>query len=151
MKLFEHRPHPHIAERQQPVAARPSFNDRVADAISGTVGTMRFFWGLAAFMALWMGFIGKVLGDGYPFGLMLLIVGGIFQALAMVAIMVAQDRQGRAADRRAESTFKDAEAILHECLQLQAHLQAQDDVLTRLIAERSRPADRGLPGGGDAV
>ena len=34
--------------------------------------------------------------------------------------------------RRANETYKNAEAILHECQQLQAHLKAQDKLLGEL-------------------
>ena len=54
--------------------------------------------------------------------------------------MVGQNIQGRAADQRAADTYKDAEAILHECLQLQAHLQAQDKILDDLFARHPQTA-----------
>jgi hypothetical protein len=41
--------------------------------------------------------------------------------------------QAAASDQRAEDTYKDAEAVRHEALQIQAHLQAQDEILQRLI------------------
>jgi hypothetical protein len=46
---------------------------------------------------------------------------------------VGQNVQAKAADKRSEQTYNDAEAILHECLQLQAHLQVQDAILQSLI------------------
>ncbi|TMG01311.1 MAG: DUF1003 domain-containing protein [Chloroflexi bacterium] len=48
---------------------------------------------------------------------------------------MGQNIQAKAADRRAEQTYKDAEAILHECSEIQAHLMAQDDAQARQIAE----------------
>ena len=36
-------------------------------------------------------------------------------------------------DKRAVVTYQDAEAILHECLQMQEHLTAQDGALERMI------------------
>lgn len=64
---------------------------------------------------------------------MLLIFGGILQMLLMIAIMVGQQVLGAAADKRADQTYKDAEAILAECTQLHAHLQAQDDRMTEIL------------------
>jgi len=58
----------------------------------------------------------------------------------MFVIMVGQQVLGAAADKRAVQTYKDAEAILHECLQLQAHLLEQDKMLERLITARQQPA-----------
>ncbi|MGE0598121.1 MAG: hypothetical protein AB7J35_13310 [Dehalococcoidia bacterium] len=50
-------------------------------------------------------------------------------------IIVGQNLQAEAADKRAEATYKDAEAVLHECVQIQEHLSAQDAVQQREIAE----------------
>jgi hypothetical protein len=58
------------------------------------------------------------------------------QLVLLPIIIVGQNIQGKAADKHSADTYKDAEAILQECLQLQAHLEAQDrildDVLTHL-------------------
>ncbi len=43
-----------------------------------------------------------------------------------------QDVLGRAADSRAQQTYLDAEAVLHECLQLQHHLDLQDEVIGKI-------------------
>ena len=40
-----------------------------------------------------------------------------------------------AADKRAEATFHDASATLHEVAHLQGHLAAQDELLTRIAAK----------------
>jgi hypothetical protein len=48
-------------------------------------------------------------------------------------IMVGQNVQASAADKRAEDTYKDAEAVPHEAIQIQAHLEAQDAVLETLV------------------
>jgi hypothetical protein len=53
-------------------------------------------------------------------------------------IIVGQNVQARAADKRAQQTYGDAEAILHESLQLQAHLQAQDAVLDDVVKRLER-------------
>jgi hypothetical protein len=50
-------------------------------------------------------------------------------------IIVGQNIQAAAADSRAAQTYKDAEAILHECLRLQHHLGEQDTVLNDLVAK----------------
>jgi hypothetical protein len=47
-------------------------------------------------------------------------------------IIVGQNLQAKASDKRAESTYKDAEAVLHEAIEIQKHLAAQDVVLSRL-------------------
>jgi len=60
----------------------------------------------------------------------LLIVAWISQTfiqLVMLAVLqLGQNISGAAADKRAQATYLDAESILHECLELQRHLQVQD-------------------------
>jgi hypothetical protein len=41
-------------------------------------------------------------------------------------IIVGQNVQAAAADKRAEQTYEDADAILHHALEIQKHLHAQD-------------------------
>jgi hypothetical protein len=57
--------------------------------------------------------------------------------------MVGQKVEGAAADARADDTYKDAEAILHEALEIQKHLQAQDVLLQSLIDTYQNPAKPG--------
>jgi hypothetical protein len=67
--------------------------------------------------------------------------------------------QAASSDRRAENTYEDAEAILHEAAQIQAHLEAQDKVLSDLISqmlevvrtEHPAPAGPVAPAGGAAT
>jgi hypothetical protein len=47
--------------------------------------------------------------------------------------MVGQQVLGAASDKRAVVTYQDAEAILHECLEMQDHLNAQDPALEGII------------------
>jgi hypothetical protein len=49
--------------------------------------------------------------------------------------MVGQNVQATASDKRAEATFNDASATLHEVAHVQGHLAAQDEVLTRIAAK----------------
>ena len=57
------------------------------------------------------------------------------QLVLLSVIIVGQNVQAAAADKRAEATFHDASATLHEMAHVQGHLAAQDVLLTR-IAER---------------
>jgi hypothetical protein len=47
-------------------------------------------------------------------------------------IMVGQNVQAAAADKRAEAIFHDASAALHELAHVQGHLAAQDVLLTKI-------------------
>ena len=68
---------------------------------------------------------------------------------------MGQNLQAKASDKRAVNTYQDAEAVLHEAIQIQQHLAAQDAVLARLIAaamrrrrrRRSAAAGVSTPGG----
>jgi len=141
---FTYEAHPRIEARREESPPQTGdehvgFNGRLASLITKGVGNMWTFYAVATVMGFWMAFLGRVaFGDGYPFPLMLLVFGGIIQMLLMIAIMVGQQVLGAAADKRATQTYSDAEAILHECQQLQAHLQAQDEALARIVARSSR-------------
>ncbi|MDQ6914478.1 MAG: DUF1003 domain-containing protein [Actinomycetota bacterium] len=136
---FHYEPHPRIAARATTPPPKVDdesvgFNGRLATIITKGVGTMWAFYFVAVAMGLWMAGLGEsVAGDPYPWSLMLLIFGGILQMLLMIAIMVGQQVLGRAADKRSDQTYKDAEAILHECQQLQAHLKSQDQLLSDIV------------------
>jgi len=67
-------------------------------------------------------------------GIIAWIAQTFLQLVLLSIIIVGTNIQSAAADKRAENTYADAEAVLHEALQIQAHLKAQDDVLTQLIA-----------------
>jgi uncharacterized protein DUF1003 len=143
---FTYTAHPRIQERRNeapPLVAdeHVGFNGHLASLITKGVGNMWTFYAVATVMGFWMAFLGRILfGDDYPFPLMLLVFGGIIQMLLMIAIMVGQQVLGAAADKRATQTYKDAEAILHECQQLQKHLAAQDRAMARIMA--GGPPDR---------
>jgi hypothetical protein len=47
--------------------------------------------------------------------------------------MVGQNILGRASDKRADLTYKDAEATFHESEQIQAHLLEQDHAINDLL------------------
>jgi hypothetical protein len=136
---FHYEPHPRIAARAKTPPPKVDdenvgFNGRLAALITKGVGNMWAFYVVALAMALWMAGLGQSLfGDPYPWALMLLVFGGILQMLLMIAIMVGQQVLGGAADKRAVQTYQDAEAILHECQQLQAHLQSQDELLSSIV------------------
>ena len=57
------------------------------------------------------------------------------QLVLLSVIMVGQNVQAAAADKRAEATFHDASATLHEVAHVLGHLAAQDVLLSK-IAEK---------------
>lgn len=152
MATFEHAPHRRTTHREPPAQRTDEhigFNGRLGAAITRGVGTMWAFYVATAFMALWMilSEAHVISFDPYPFAF-LLFLGNIVQLLLMFVILVGQQVLGRASDRRAIQTYEDAEAILHECLELQRHLTAQDHSLDSLITrmeELSGKAALGTP------
>lgn len=139
---FVHHPHPHTEQRKlQPppkVADQHiGVNGRIGAAITRRVGTMWAVYLAFVFMVSWMVLAGFAWGplhkiDPYPFAF-LLFLGNIVQLLLMFVIMVGQQVLGAASDKRAVVTYQDAEAILHECLQMQEHLTAQDGAMERTL------------------
>ena len=132
--LFEHHPHPRIAERKKHRPAKTTdehvgFNGRVALILTTTVGTM---WCAYAFSVLAL----IALPQALQGGLLPIIqwVSQTFIQLVMLSvIMVGQNILSRASDKRADETYQDAEATLHEAQQIQDHLKAQDDAIGTLL------------------
>ena len=140
--LYEHIPHPHVHARD---AVGPV---KVADQHDTSSPVAR----VNTWLALW---ITKIVGSmwcAYAFGIMDLfslpsaIRGGTGTLIAWIAqtflqlvllsiIMVGQNVQAEAADKRSEATYHDVSILLHEHAQLQAHLVAQDELLTKMAAK----------------
>lgn len=131
---FENKPHHHIEERKKtgPTKTKEGqvgVNGRIAIVLTTVVGTM---WCAYAFAILAL----LVLPDAIHGGLLTLIqwVSQTFIQLVMLSvIMVGQNILGQASDKRAEMTYKDAEATFHEAQQIQAHLKAQDDAINAIL------------------
>ena len=85
---------------------RTGLNDKVANVIATTVGSMWMFYASIIGFAVWMAGLGVTVAGDYPYNLMLLAVGGIMQWLAMIAILVAQNAQGNVQDKQVEHLHK---------------------------------------------
>ncbi len=141
---FRHVPHPHVEARKAagPVRVRQAqigLNGRIALVLTRAVGSM---WCAYLFAALAL----SVAPQAIRGGLLTFIqwISQTFIQLVMLSvIMVGQNILGQAADRRAEMTYKDAEAVLHEAQQIQAHLLEQDRALN-VILERVEALEAGL-------
>lgn len=137
MKIYEHHPHPHIETRKRrapkakvalesPVAR---FNAILGERITRGVGTM---WCAYAFAILALISLPAAIHAGTS-ALVSWIAQTFLQLVLLSIIMVGQKVEGAAADVRADDTYKDAEAILHEALEIQKHLEAQDALLQELV------------------
>jgi uncharacterized membrane protein len=108
-------------------------NGRVAAWITNRAGTMAAFYAAFVLQIGWM-IAGQAFGfDRYPYPF-LLFLSSLTQLLLMFIIMVGQQVIGRAAGKRAIQTYLDAEAVLHACERLQAHLRAQDLAIRHIVA-----------------
>ena len=142
-RVFEHVPHPRYEHHR---LAGPVSTAAVASQVHGTgffgrlnskvglkitliVGTM---WAAYLFFGLALYGLPQALKAG-PSALVLWTSSEFLQLVLLPIIIVGQNIQAKASDARAEDTYKDAEAIMHECVQLQVHLHAQDEVLMETI------------------
>ena len=130
----------HKLIRNNDVHPHSGFNKWLALLITNGVGNMWFFYFLAAFVFSWMllSKLGVISFDPYPYALMLLIVGGIFQALAMVAIMVGQNVQAAASDARAETDHETLDAIHRLTAHTIEILEGQNKILALLEEQRKK-------------
>ena len=139
--LYQHIRHPHIAARLADRPVRVSdlfprettvsrFNTRVALLVTRVVGSMWCAYAFALFDLI-------SLPDAIRAGTAAIVswVAQTFLQLVLLSvIMVGQNVQAAAADKRAEATYDDASAALHELAHVQGHLAAQDEVLTKIAA-----------------
>ena len=143
--IFEYVPHPHAEARK---AAGPP---TVAAAVSrlhgpGPIGRFNAKFGLKITVVvgtMWCAYLFTLLAlvsapSAFKSGNSLIIVAWIAQTFLQLVllpiIIVGQNVQAAAADARAEATYKDADAVLHEAKQIQAHLAAQDAEIGKIVA-----------------
>lgn len=136
MAIYEHVPHPWVHQRKhsrppQTADERVGFGAALGLRITAIVGTMAC---AAVFTCLALISLPAAIHSGDLITIVAWIAQTFIQLVLLPIIIVGQNVQGRAADKRAVQTYQDAEAILHECMDLQEHLMAQDKVLQDLIA-----------------
>jgi hypothetical protein len=142
MTIYQHIRHPRIASRRadRPVkvadllprgTAVNRFNTKVALLITRAVGSM---WCAYAFALFDLISLPEAIRGG-PSAIVSWVAQTFLQLVLLSVIMVGQNVQAAAADKRAEATFHDASATLHEVAHVQGHLAAQDELLSK-IAEK---------------
>lgn len=130
---FEHLPHPRIEQRKRTPPPKTSdehvgFNGRVALLLTTVVGTM---WCAYAFALLALVALPQAVSS--PLLFIQWLSQTFIQLVMLSVIMVGQNILSRASDKRADMTYQDADAILHESLQIQSHLKEQDQALNDLL------------------
>jgi hypothetical protein len=113
---------------------RVGFNGRVGLAITTAVGTMicAYIFGVIALISL-----PSALRSGNLTIIIAWVSSNFLQLVLLPVIIVGQNLLASAADKRSEQTYKDAEAVLREAVEIQKHLLAQDQVLAALIAAKA--------------
>jgi hypothetical protein len=132
---FEHHPHPRIAAHRTsgpPKAAdeQVGFNGRVALLLTTAVGTM---WCAYAFAILALVALPDALRSGGLLPLIQWVSQTFIQLVMLSVIMVGQNILSKASDKRADMTYRDAEATFHEAEQIQQHLAAQDAAINSIL------------------
>jgi hypothetical protein len=157
MGIYEYVPHPHIERRKAAGPVRVAdqhptgtpfarFNTWLGLKITLLVGTMvcAYVFSVIALISL-----PSAITSGNLTIIVAWISSNFIQLVLLPIIIVGQNVQAAAADKRSEQTYKDAEAVLAEALKIQEHLRAQDrsleehranlagqqEVLERLIGE----------------
>src|SRR5438067_6623406 len=142
MAIYQHIRHPRIAARRadRPVkvtdllrrdSAVNRFNTKVAIVITRVVGSMWCAYAFALFDLISLP--AAIRGGSSTF--VSWVAQTFLQLVLLSIIMVGQNVQADAADKRSEDTYLDAEAVLHEAQQIQAHLAAQDAAIEAIAAK----------------
>jgi hypothetical protein len=118
---------------QLPHASRVDrFNQRFAVKVTTGVGTM---WCAYAFAALALVSLPAAIESGSAVTVVSWISQTFLQLVLLSVIIVGQNVLAAAADKRAEATYNDANAVLNEAVKIQEHLAAQDAALEGLMAK----------------
>ena len=150
MSIYTHIPHPRILQRRQEkppqtTDERVGLNGRIGLRITLIVGTM---WTAYAFTLIALVSLPSALRSGEVIVIVAWIAQTFIQLVLLPIIIVGQNIQANTADKRAVQTYQDAEAVLHEAMQIQEHLRAQDGVLELLIARVQAGGAGPAPAGG---
>jgi hypothetical protein len=108
------------------------FNSRAGLLITVVVGTM---WCGYLFAAIAFVSLPSAVKSHNLTIIIAWISSNFLQLILLPIIIVGQNVQAAAADKRAEATYKDADAVLHEAVHIQDHLAAQDKMLDAMITK----------------
>ncbi len=146
---YQDAPHPRtidhlVRHKPQPIKTndeRTGINGRIGLFITTIVGTMvcAYIFTIIALLSLpdVLKQAGVSLGFTLGSGTVVLVAwisSNFLQLVLLPVIIVGQNIQAQAADKRSEATYQDAVAVLHECREIQKHLLAQDEALTKLVS-----------------
>ena len=148
---FDYEPHPHITARAKNKPDNSgeilsevgpiTLNQKLGLAITKRVGTM---WTAYIFFGLTLISLPAVIMTLDPVLIVAWIAQTFLQLVLLPIIIVGQNFQSAAAERRAVMTYEDAAAVLEEAVKIQKHLDHQDEALSHLIS-RLEEVEKKLP------
>jgi len=106
------------------------FNARFGLRITLIVGTM---WCAYVFTVLALISLPAAIHSRDAIIIVAWIAQTFLQLVLLPIIIVGQNIQAKAADKRSEDTYKDAEAVLKEAEEIQKHRLAQDKVISSIV------------------
>jgi len=132
---YTHVPHPHIAKRKlsgppKTTDEHVGYNGKIALVLTTVVGTM---WCAYAFAVLALVALPSAIQGGSVLALIQWVSQTFIQLVMLSVIMVGQNILSRASDKRADMTYKDADATFHESQQIQEHLLEQDKAINEML------------------
>jgi hypothetical protein len=146
--IFEHCLHPWTARALSEHRPRPpkvndgrvGFNGKIGLLITTLVGTMvcGYVFAIIALISL-----PSAISSHNLTVIIAWVSSNFLQLVLLPIIIVGQNLQANASDKRAEDTYNDAAAVLHEALEIQKHLVAQDQVLAGLVAAAAKASPAG--------
>jgi len=142
-KIYEYVRHPRAAELQgagHPVKTNDfrepksdnvfaRVNSRFGLKVTLVVGTM---WCAYVFTVIALFALPSAIHQG-TYYIVVWLSSSFLQLVLLPIIIVGQNIQAKAADKRSEETYKDAEAVLRESEEIQKHLLAQDEAITNIL------------------
>lgn len=151
--IFEYIQHPHAEKRK--AAGPPTVAAAIAQVHGpGPIGRLNAKIGLKITLVvgtMWCAYLFTIIAlvsapSAFKTANSLIIIAWIAQTFLQLVllpiIIVGQNVQAAAADARAEATYKDAVAVLEEAKQIQAHLEAQDAEIEKIVATLDQPKAR---------
>ena len=146
--IFEYIQHPHAEKRK---AAGPPTVAAAAAQLHGPgpIGRFNAKFGLKITVVvgtMWCAYLFTLIAlvsapSAFKTGNSLIIIAWIAQTFLQLVllpiIIVGQNVQAAAADARSQATYDDAVAVLEEAKQIQAHLEAQDAAIDKIVTSLS--------------
>ncbi|MFI5035430.1 MAG: DUF1003 domain-containing protein [Acidimicrobiales bacterium] len=145
--IYEYHRHPRAAElhESKPIKTQDMrktdhpnpivrFNNRIGLRTTLIVGTM---WAAYIFTVLALLALPSAIKQG-TYYIVVWMSSSFLQLVLLPIIIVGQNIQAAAADKRAEETYKDAEAVLKEAEEIQNHLLAQDQAISDIVTRMER-------------